>query len=104
MKLTKYEHACVVLEEQGKRLIIDPGEFTAAFGGTDNVVAVVVTHIHGDHFSQEHLDAIVAANPEVIVFTTPEVAQHWADPHATSVKAGDEQPVGLFNLRFYGEQ
>jgi L-ascorbate metabolism protein UlaG (beta-lactamase superfamily) len=32
MKLTKYTHACIVLEEQGEKLVIDPGGFTPEFG------------------------------------------------------------------------
>lgn len=91
-----------MLEEQGKKLVIDPGELTADFGPVDNVVAVVITHVHGDHMHAAHLQKIIAANPEVTVFTTPEAAKEWGDTHATAVKAGDEQTVGPFNLRFYG--
>lgn len=103
MKLTKYGHACMVLEEQGKKLIIDPGEFTPDFGSAENVVAVVVTHVHGDHLGTGNLQEIVAANPAVKVFTTPEAVQEWGDSHAQTVKAGDEQTVGPFSLKFYGE-
>ena len=103
MKLTKYAHACMVLEEQGKKLIIDPGEFTSDFGGTYNVAAVVVTHVHGDHFSAKHLQAIVDANPDAKVFTTAEVSEAWPDSHVQAVKAGEEQTAGPFTLHFYGE-
>ncbi len=103
MKLTKYGHACVVLEEQGKKLIIDPGEFTADFGDVDNVAAVVVTHVHGDHLHAANLDKTVAANPDVKVFTTAEVANKWGNQRAQTVKSGDEQTAGSFALRFYGE-
>lgn len=103
MKLTKYGHACIVLEEQGKKLVIDPGEFTESFGDAGNVAAVVVTHVHGDHMEPKHLEAIVAANPGVKVFTTPEAAKEWGDPHAQAVKAGEEQAAGPFSLKFYGE-
>jgi len=103
MKLTKYGHACVVLEEQGKKLIIDPGEFTPEFGDVSDVAAVVVTHVHGDHFSPAHLQMIVAANPEVKVFTTAEAAETLGDAHAQVVKAGGEQVTGPFTVRFFGE-
>ncbi|MDX6252098.1 MAG: hypothetical protein QOF10_5458, partial [Kribbellaceae bacterium] len=35
MKLTKYSHACVTLEKDGKVLLVDPGTFAedAAFEG-----------------------------------------------------------------------
>jgi L-ascorbate metabolism protein UlaG (beta-lactamase superfamily) len=103
MKITKYEHACVALEEQGKRLIIDPGEFSTDFGGTNTVAAVVVTHVHADHFYPEHLDAIVKANPGIPIFTTSEVAAEWKTGQVTVVHAGDEEKAGPFTLCFYGD-
>jgi L-ascorbate metabolism protein UlaG (beta-lactamase superfamily) len=35
MKLTKFQHACIVLEERGKKLIIDPGDSTPGFGNLE---------------------------------------------------------------------
>lgn len=93
----------MVLEEQGKKLIIDPGEFTADFGPLDNVAAVVVTHEHGDHFLPEHLQRIVQANPDVVVFTTPEIVDQWKDPHGKAVHAYEDHQIGPFKLRFFGE-
>lgn len=103
MKITKYGHACVVLEEQGKKLVIDPGEFTESFGEAGDIAAVVVTHVHGDHLGKDHLQAIVAANPDIKVFTTPEASQEWGDAHAQAVKSGDELAAGPFSLKFFGE-
>ncbi|HSX17245.1 MAG TPA: MBL fold metallo-hydrolase [Patescibacteria group bacterium] len=103
MKVTKYAHACVVLEDQGKKVVIDPGEFANDFGGVDNIAAVVVTHMHGDHFSPEHLQAIVGANPDVVVYTVPEVAEQWGDPHAKVVHAYEDHTTGPFTFRFVGE-
>jgi L-ascorbate metabolism protein UlaG (beta-lactamase superfamily) len=102
MKLTKYEHACVALEEQGKKLIIDPGEYTRDFGDIRDIVAVVVTHMHADHFFPENLQKIIAANPNVKIFTTKEATEQWSDPHIQIVQAGDEQPTAPFTLNFYG--
>src|SRR5688572_12691525 len=102
MKLTKYGHACVVLEEQGKKLVIDPGEYTDQFGELDNIEAVVVTHIHHDHLHAQHLQSIIAANPKVKIFTTPEASQELGNDHSVSVKNDDEQLVGPFKLKFYG--
>ncbi len=102
MKLTKYQHACVVLEAQGKKLIIDPGNLTPEFGDVNDVAAVVVTHFHDDHMDAANLQKIIAANPELKVFTTAEAVQKWGDSHAQAVKAGDEQMAEPFTLRFYG--
>lgn len=56
MKITKYTHACIRLEESGRVLVIDPGEWTEpeAFAGAD---AFLVTHQHADHVDPPRLAA-----------------------------------------------
>jgi L-ascorbate metabolism protein UlaG (beta-lactamase superfamily) len=73
MKLTKYGHACVFIESgDGKRLIIDPGEFTELPDGLGGVIAVVCTHVHGDHTDARNIQKIVDANPDVVVIANDE--------------------------------
>jgi L-ascorbate metabolism protein UlaG (beta-lactamase superfamily) len=102
MKLTKYEHSCAVLEEQGKKLVIDPGAFTLGFGELNDIVAVVVSHGHADHFEPRHLDAILSANPTVRFFAPEDVAMQLKDKPVTAVTGGDTAEAGPFKLRFYG--
>lgn len=101
MKLTKYEHACAVIEEQGKRLVIDPGAFTALPELTD-VVAVVITHVHFDHANAELLQQILASNPQVVIFSTDETAAEHHSVPVTIVAAGQTVNVGPFKLTFTG--
>ncbi|SCG36495.1 MBL fold metallo-hydrolase [Micromonospora coxensis] len=48
MRITKYTHACVRIEREGRVLVVDPGTWSepAALAGAD---AVLVTHEHTDH-------------------------------------------------------
>jgi L-ascorbate metabolism protein UlaG (beta-lactamase superfamily) len=48
MRITKYTHACVRLEQDGRVLVVDPGVWSepSALAGAD---AVLVTHEHSDH-------------------------------------------------------
>ena len=73
MRITKFGHACVRLEHDGARLVIDPGVFTdvAALEGAD---AVLITHEHADHYTPEHLAAVDAP-----VFTIDSVAAKIRD-------------------------
>lgn len=103
MKITKYEHACVVIEEQGKRVVIDPGVMAADFGGTDNVVAVVVTHVHDDHFGEENVRKIIAANPEATIYTTQEVANKLPGAKTVVPEVYEDYTAEPFRLRFFGE-
>lgn len=54
MQITKYTHACIRLEEAGRVLVIDPGEWSEpeALFGAD---AVLVTHEHSDHIEATRL-------------------------------------------------
>ncbi|MEU6476746.1 MBL fold metallo-hydrolase [Streptomyces sp. NPDC047017] len=73
MQLTKFGHACVRVEKDGRRLVIDPGGLTRpeALDGAD---AVLVTHEHFDHFSEEALRGAARDNPALRIWTTTAVA------------------------------
>jgi L-ascorbate metabolism protein UlaG (beta-lactamase superfamily) len=51
MKITKFGHACLELEENGQLLILDPGFYTQPIENRTDVQAIVITHIHDDHCS-----------------------------------------------------
>ncbi|WP_157156630.1 MULTISPECIES: MBL fold metallo-hydrolase [unclassified Diaminobutyricimonas] len=104
MKLTKHEHACLVLEKDDQRLVIDPGEYTTPLLGIDNVVAIVITHQHPDHWSQNQLNTIRERNPEVKIFGPAGVAGAASDFPVSIVEAGDEVTAEPFTLRFFGGQ
>jgi L-ascorbate metabolism protein UlaG (beta-lactamase superfamily) len=74
MKLTKFGHACVRLDGDGGRLVLDPGGFTedAAIAGAD---AILITHEHPDHFLENRVRAAAAANPGLEVWTVAAVAE-----------------------------
>ncbi|WIM96170.1 MBL fold metallo-hydrolase [Actinoplanes oblitus] len=103
MELTKFGHACVRLERDGRRLVIDPGGLTSedALAGAD---AVLITHEHFDHFSPEKLAAALAANPALRVWTNESVARAFdGDPARVHVVGeGDTFTANGFEIRAYG--
>ena len=58
MKLTKFTHACVRLEKDGRVLVIDPGHFSETEEALAGAEAVLITHEHADHMD---VDAVLAA-------------------------------------------
>ena len=107
MKLTKLEHAALILELSGKKLYIDPGSFTTALTGTAGAVAVVITHEHADHWTPEQLGRIVEMNSNLRIFAPAGVARAIAvsdldGATVTAVQAGDVFEVDPFTLRFFG--
>ncbi|BCY15247.1 MBL fold metallo-hydrolase [Actinoplanes sp. L3-i22] len=103
MELRKFGHACVTLERDGRRLVVDPGGLTPedAFAGAD---AVLVTHEHFDHFSGPKLAAALAANPALEVWTNAAVAAAFdGDPARVHVVGeGDTFTANGFEVRAYG--
>jgi L-ascorbate metabolism protein UlaG (beta-lactamase superfamily) len=103
MRLTKYGHSCVRLEDDGAVLVIDPGAFTerAALDGVD---AVLITHEHADHLDVDKLADALARRPSVTVYTHPEVAPRLAalDGAITTVRSGDSFEAAGFRVRAYG--
>ncbi|MES2876644.1 MAG: MBL fold metallo-hydrolase [Patescibacteria group bacterium] len=103
MKLTKYEHACFAVEKDGKLLVVDPGVFTTDLPALESVVAVVITHEHPDHFDGAALGAIVAHNPDVIIYAHKNVVSQLGDALPNrAVVANEGIEIGPFRLEFYG--
>jgi L-ascorbate metabolism protein UlaG (beta-lactamase superfamily) len=69
VRITKFGHACVRIEHDGKVLVIDPGMFTSA-EAVDGATAVLITHEHPDHWTIDNLRATAAP-----VFTIDAVAK-----------------------------
>lgn len=102
MRVTKHEHACLRLEEQGKTLVIDPGNFTRPLEGLHDVVGIVLTHEHPDHWTGEHLDRILAGSPGIPIFGPAGVAAAASGYDVTVVAPGDTVTAGPFTLSFFG--
>lgn len=104
MKLTKFEHACLIVEVADSRLIIDPGVFTMPLGEFGNVVAVVITHEHGDHWTDEQLSRIVERNPDVTIYGPAGVVAAVTGHPVVEVHDGDVIEAEPFSLKFAGEK
>lgn len=102
MNIRKFRHACLVVQKDGESLVIDPGEWSTDFGAPDNVVGVIVTHEHGDHFSPEKLREILVKNPHVKIYAHADVAAKAPDLPVFGVEAGQTVQIGSFIVQFTG--
>ncbi|MET8628672.1 MBL fold metallo-hydrolase [Kitasatospora sp. NPDC004669] len=100
MRLTKYGHACVRLEDDDRVLVIDPGTFseTEALSGA---TAVLITHEHEDHIDVGKLAAARESNPALTVHTHAALAAALGNG-ATAVAAGDTFTAAGFTVRAVG--
>ena len=104
MKLTKYRHACFTVEKDGKVLVVDPGGFSTDFIAPENVVAVIITHEHPDHFDPEHVAEIMDKNPEAVILAPHSISDKLEAFNHQPVKAGEAITTGPFTLTFHGGQ
>jgi L-ascorbate metabolism protein UlaG (beta-lactamase superfamily) len=105
VKLTKKQHACVALEKDGQRLVIDPGAFSAqdAAAGAD---VLLVTHEHPDHFEPGRLRAALDANPAAELWTLASVADRLCAAYPGRVHTvghGDTFTAAGFDVQVHGE-
>jgi L-ascorbate metabolism protein UlaG (beta-lactamase superfamily) len=102
MRLTKFEHAALLLEQSGKKLFIDPGSFTTPITEATNTVAVVITHEHADHWTPDQLRRILDTSPDATIYGPEGVVKAATDFAITRVDPGDSVEAGPFSLRFFG--
>ncbi|WP_327368621.1 MBL fold metallo-hydrolase [Streptomyces sp. NBC_01217] len=94
MRITKYTHACVRFERDGRVLVIDPGTWSepAALIGAD---AVLVTHEHADH-----IDVLRLAGLGVPVYAPAEA--NIPRLEVTAVSSGVEFTAAGFRVQPVG--
>ncbi|MYS43543.1 MBL fold metallo-hydrolase, partial [Streptomyces sp. SID5998] len=105
MKLTKKSHSCVVLDKDGRRLVIDPGGFSEedAVAGAD---VLLITHEHPDHFDEGRVRAALEARPDAEVWTLKSVADQLAPAfpgRVHTVGHGDAFTAAGFDVQVHGE-
>jgi L-ascorbate metabolism protein UlaG (beta-lactamase superfamily) len=105
MKLTKYEHACVVFEKDGASLVIDPGSFSP--GAADIIAgaeAILLTHEHMDHINPEAISEALKDRPDLRIYAPETLAGTvgGSPGQFTAVKAGDELTVAGFSVSVHG--
>ena len=103
MKVTKQGHACLIFEEKGKKLVLDPGSYSQPLEGLSDVVAIVITHAHDDHCFEAQLERLLVSNPDLVIFGPPEVRTRLTNYNVTAVYHGDYYPVGPFTIEFMGD-
>jgi len=102
MKLTKYQHACFVVEKDGATLVVDPGNFSHDFIIPSHVDAIVITHEHPDHLDETRIQAVLRANPKATVIAHESIAGRYTNYSTIGAKLGEPYTVGKFTLRFFG--
>jgi L-ascorbate metabolism protein UlaG (beta-lactamase superfamily) len=102
MRVTKFEHAALTIENDGSKIVVDPGSFTLPLSDLSNVVAIVITHEHPDHWTADHLDRILSHGTGIPIYAPEGVARAAGGYDITVVAPGDTVTLEPFTLKFFG--
>lgn len=102
MRITHLGHSAVLVEVAGSRVLFDPGNFSDAWHGLEDLDAVVVTHQHPDHIDAEKLPALLAKNPGARLIVEPSVPEAFDLPDAERLASGESVTVGEATIEAVG--
>ncbi|HEY2959047.1 MAG TPA: MBL fold metallo-hydrolase [Actinomycetota bacterium] len=104
MRLTKFGHSCLLVEEGRARVLLDPGTFSDGFEELEGLTALFFTHQHADHLDRERLRGLLDRNRRVRVVADEGAAELLAEAgvDAEVVHDGDEFDVAGLGVHVAG--
>ncbi len=104
MRVTKYGHSCLLIEEARMRVLIDPGAFSSGFENLTELDALLITHQHQDHLVPEHIKALLRKNNEVKIYADEGSAAILAEEgvEAQGVHEGDRLDIAGVGVEVFG--
>ncbi len=75
MKITKFGHCCLLIEENEVRILTDPGNYSVGQDEVKNIDAILITHEHADHVHMDSLKKILKNNPQAEIITNKSVGK-----------------------------
>ncbi|MFA6050457.1 MAG: MBL fold metallo-hydrolase [Candidatus Paceibacterota bacterium] len=105
MKITKYGHCCLLIEEKGVHVLTDPGSYTTMQNDVKNIDIILITHEHGDHLHIESVKKILENNPEATIVTNSAVDKLLREaeiPDAVILEDGQSDEIGGLKISGYG--
>ncbi|MES2630621.1 MAG: MBL fold metallo-hydrolase [Patescibacteria group bacterium] len=102
MKLTKFQHACFVVEKDGVSIVVDPGNFTHDFIMPKHVAAVFVTHNHPDHCNNQLIITILREHPNAVLLAHESIVHDFPNEHTQAINVGEVVEAAGMSLQFAG--
>ncbi|MBP6859582.1 MAG: MBL fold metallo-hydrolase [Candidatus Magasanikbacteria bacterium] len=75
MRITKFGHSCLLVEEASARILIDPGIWSTIPSDVKTLDAILITHEHLDHLNIEWLQKNLSYNSQVVIYTNQGVGK-----------------------------
>ena|SRR5436190_23148686 len=95
MKISKHIHSCLLIEEQGKTILIDPGNYSYENHGLDissleKLDYILITHEHADHMYLPFIKELLQKFPQVKIFSNLSVKNILKKENITVSTEGNE--------------
>lgn len=105
MNITKFAHACLLVEKDGVKILLDPGTWNALPDAT-GVAALLITHEHQDHMDLEQVQALLLANPGMRVITHTGAGEKLAEADIAyeAIEPGMPIDVGGVSVESFGTE
>ena len=103
MKILKLGHCCLLIETKDKRILTDPGYYTAeTHSKLENIDYILITHEHKDHCHIDSLKILLEKNPNAVVYTNSSVGEILNKEGIKSMEISDGEQVSLGGVSVIG--
>lgn len=95
MKVSKHLHSCLLVEEAGKKFLLDPGQYTyeakaLELNSINSLDYLLITHEHPDHFYLPFIKEIIAKFPKFKLITNSSIVDILAKEGIKATSEADE--------------
>ena len=106
MKITKLGHCCLLIEDNGTRILTDPGAWTTRQNEIIDLDLILITHEHPDHFHLDSLKIVMENNPAAQIITNKSVAAllEGKEYSVVIVEDGQSQRIKTALIQGFGEE
>ncbi|MES2931197.1 MAG: MBL fold metallo-hydrolase [Patescibacteria group bacterium] len=103
MKITKFGHNCLLIEEGSLRALTDPGSWNQT-PDVENLDCILITHEHGDHLDIPQLQEVLSKNPAVRVISHESVGKILDETNIAyeQIRSGEEIKIREVSIKSFG--
>ena len=102
MKVTKFQHACLLIEHENSSVLVDPGEFTRDLIPPRKLDGIIITHDHPDHFDKKRVSQLLAKHPKATIAGPEAIITQFSNHPTIRAVVNTPFTIGNMSLRFYG--
>lgn len=103
MRITKFGHNCLLIEEGKLRVLTDPGSWNET-PSAENLDCILITHEHGDHFDIPQLKEVLHKNPDARVISHESVGKILKEASIAHelIESGEEIEIQGVSIKSFG--